>query len=143
MRPGCYISLFRCKLQLLSACFIVLSISLLLIYQRTNVNDNQPLISAKRDEITAGVIDSNRKFNLMDETSGFFERLFSNKECTLDYMNGNKLPQDHPCVIETIKRHYLNKPSPPEVPLQLDSNDDKDRSPAQKDVIFRLLKNQF
>ncbi|KAK4010369.1 hypothetical protein OUZ56_019515 [Daphnia magna] len=143
MRPGCYISLFRCKLQLLSACFIVLSISLLLIYRRTNFNDNQPLVSANRDDITGGVIDSNRKFNLMDETSGFLKRLFNSyNECTLDYLNANKLPQDHPCVIETIKRHYLNKPSPPEVPLQLDSDDDKDRSPGQTGVIFRLLKNQ-
>lgn len=52
-----------------------------------------------------------------------------------DYLNANKLPQDHPCVIETIKRHYLNKPSPPEVPLQLDSDDDKDRSPGQTAMV--------
>lgn len=60
----------------------------------------------------------------------------------VDYMNANKLPQDHPCVIETIRHRYLNKPSPPEVSLQLDSDDDKDRSPGQTGVIFRLLKNQ-
>ena len=59
-----------------------------------------------------------------------------------DYMNTHKLPQDHPCVIETIRQHYLNKPSPPDVPLKLDSNDDKDRSPGQTGVIFRLLKNK-
>lgn len=60
----------------------------------------------------------------------------------LDYMNTNKLPQDHPCVIETIRKHYLNKPSPPDVPYKLDSDDNNDRSPGQTGVIFRLLKNQ-
>ncbi|XP_057368447.2 protein Star-like, partial [Daphnia carinata] len=60
----------------------------------------------------------------------------------IDYMNANKLPQDHPCVIETIRRHYLNKPSPPDVPLKLASDDSDDRSPGQTGVIFRLLKNQ-
>lgn len=57
-------------------------------------------------------------------------------------MNANKLQQDHPCVIETIRRYYLNKPSPPHVPLKLDSDDDDDRSPGQTGVIFRLLKNR-
>jgi hypothetical protein len=56
-------------------------------------------------------------------------------------MNAMKLPQDHPCVIETIRQHYLNKPPPPDAPLKLDSNDLKDRSPGQTGVIFRLLKN--
>lgn len=57
-------------------------------------------------------------------------------------MNTHKLPQDHPCVIETIRKHYLIQPSPQDVPLKLDSNDDKDRSPGQTGVIFRLLKNK-
>ncbi len=60
----------------------------------------------------------------------------------IDYMNTNKLPQDHPCVIETIRQHYLNKPSPLDVPLKLDSNDDKDRSSGQTGVILKLLKNK-
>jgi hypothetical protein len=45
-----------------------------------------------------------------------------------DYMNANKLPQDHPCVIENIRKHYLNKPPPSDAPLKLDSHDLKDRS---------------
>jgi hypothetical protein len=59
-----------------------------------------------------------------------------------DYINTNKLAQDHPCVIETIRRHYLNKPSPPEMPLKLASDGNEDRSPGQTGVILRLLKNQ-
>jgi hypothetical protein len=60
----------------------------------------------------------------------------------LEYINENKLPQDHPCVIETIRRHYLKAPSPPDVPLNLVSDSDEDRSPGQTGVILRLLKNQ-
>ena len=56
-------------------------------------------------------------------------------------MNTKKLQQDHPCVIENIRRHYLNKPSPPDVPLKLDSNSTEDRSPGQAGVIAKLLKN--
>lgn len=92
MRPGCFLSLFRCKLQLLSICFIVLSISLLLIYQRKQVHDNQPFDSphqlANRNEVIGGINDRNRKYNLMYESSGFekLKRLFNsynNKDCTL------------------------------------------------------------
>lgn len=35
-------------------------------------------------------------------------------------MNKNKLAQNHPCVIEMIRRHYLHDPSPPGVPYDLD-----------------------
>ena len=60
----------------------------------------------------------------------------------LEYINENKLPQDHPCVIETIRRHYLKAPSPFDVPFNLVSDSDEDRSPGQTGVILRLLKNQ-
>ena len=57
-------------------------------------------------------------------------------------MNAHKLQQDHPCVIEIIRRHFLKKPSPPNVPLKLESSNDKDPSPGQSGVIFKLLKNK-
>ncbi|EFX85456.1 hypothetical protein DAPPUDRAFT_314237 [Daphnia pulex] len=89
----------------------------------------------------------NRKYNLMDEVDwlGKWSQSFNgydSSECNADYMNTHKLPQDHPCVIETIRKHYLIQPSPQDVPLRLDSNDDADRSPGQTGVIFRLLKNK-
>ena len=31
-------------------------------------------------------------------------------------MNSNNLEQDHPCVIEMIRSHFLRPPSPPGVP---------------------------
>ncbi|XP_057380607.1 protein Star-like [Daphnia carinata] len=81
----------------------------------------------------------------MEETSGFRKSVtgasYSNK-CDLDYINANKLEQDHPCVIEIIRQFFLNKPPPSNIPLKLDSNDTRNRSPGQTDVIMRLLKNQ-
>ncbi|XP_046638282.1 protein Star-like [Daphnia pulicaria] len=159
MRAGhCLSSPFRCKsLQHFSVCFVILvmSISLVLIYKRsvghgydefsqrekrTNLNARMP----------ARFFNNNRnKYNLMDETSGSgglgkLKQFFNiyDKACTLDYINANKLAQDHPCVIEIIRKHYLNEPSPPNAPLKLGSKDLNDRSPGQTGVIFRLLKNQ-
>ena len=56
-------------------------------------------------------------------------------------MNLHKFQQDHPCVIDTIRKHFLNKPSPPEVPLKLKLGKDQDRSSGQTGVIFKLLQN--
>ncbi len=66
----------------------------------------------------------------------------NNSNIFIDYINTNKLPQNHPCVIETIRKHFLYKPPTSDVPLKLDSNDMKDRSSGQTDVILKLLKNQ-
>ena len=38
----------------------------------------------------------------------------------IEYVNANKLPQDHPCVLDIIRRQFLNKPPSQDVPLQLD-----------------------
>ena len=34
-------------------------------------------------------------------------------------MNALRLQQDHPCVIEMIRKHFLIAPSPPHVPYKL------------------------
>ena len=34
----------------------------------------------------------------------------------IDYINENKLAQDHPCVIKLIRHLYLTQPSRPDVP---------------------------
>lgn len=57
-------------------------------------------------------------------------------------MNANKLPQDHPCVIETIRKKYLREPSPANVPLKLDADTMDDRSRGQTKIIRRILKNK-
>ncbi|KAI9561282.1 hypothetical protein GHT06_012238 [Daphnia sinensis] len=142
--PGCQ---SRSKIQF--GVLLTVLIVLLFVYPRTEIY-NYYQQSAQWDSkvlMKSGVPRSNRNYNLMEEDVRFgkLSQIFGSKdnsECTLDYMNSKKLPQDHPCVIETIRKHYLNKPSPPNVPLKLDSDDDKDRSPGQTGVIFRLLKNK-
>ncbi len=60
-------------------------------------------------------------------------------------MNSNRLAQDHPCVIDIIRRHYLNAPQPAHVPYNLTNNgstsDNYDPSAGQSSVILNLLKN--
>ena len=63
----------------------------------------------------------------------------------LDYMNDNKLAQDHPCVINTIRRQFLEPPSPLNVPYQLTdaSSTQSDHSQAgQVTDILNYLKNK-
>lgn len=57
-------------------------------------------------------------------------------------MNAFRLQQDHPCVIQIIRRYFMRPPSPPEIPLKLDRPAVKNPSAAQSDVILSLLKNQ-
>lgn len=61
-------------------------------------------------------------------------------------MNDNKLAQDHPCVIETIRRHYLREPSPPEVPYHLSDEtaigQENNNVSVTVPYILRLLKNK-
>lgn len=60
----------------------------------------------------------------------------------VEYVNARRLQQDHPCVIEIIRRYYLKKPSPQNAPYKLEESHDKDPSPGQSGVIFSLLKNR-
>ncbi len=55
-------------------------------------------------------------------------------------MNFNRLQLDHPCVINYIRSHYLNKPSPPNTPLKLDYPEVADPSEGQPKTILSLLK---
>ena len=58
----------------------------------------------------------------------------------IDFMNANKLQQDHPCVIEIIRRFFLNEPPPANVPLILDNPGDMDPSAGQVTAIIKHLK---
>jgi hypothetical protein len=50
-----------------------------------------------------------------------------------EYANAHKLQQDHPCLLDIIRRQHLNKPSPSDVPLFLDyPNVNKDQSAEVK-----------
>ena len=60
-----------------------------------------------------------------------------------EYMNSYRLQQDHPCVINYIRRHYLKSPSPRHVPLNLDYPKVLDQSEFEQPItILELLKNK-
>ena len=58
-----------------------------------------------------------------------------------EYANSNRLEQDHPCVIELIRRHFLREPAPLDVPLNLKFPDRKNPSVAQSQAVLKLLGN--
>lgn len=77
-------------------------------------------------------------YNLMEETPNMSKHV---KDCTIEYANEHKLQQDHPCLLDIIRRQYLNKPSPADVPLYLDYPNIKDQSAGQVTAVLRLLRN--
>lgn len=60
----------------------------------------------------------------------------------LEYMNENKLQQDHPCVIEIIRRFYINGPAHAGAPLILANPDEIDPSAGQVTAIIKHLKQR-
>ncbi len=56
-------------------------------------------------------------------------------------MNNHRLQQDHPCVIEIIRRKYLHSPSPREA-LNLSHPEVTDQSAGQSAIVLPYLKNK-
>ena len=54
-------------------------------------------------------------------------------------MNAGKLQQDHPCVIDVIRRFYLHHPVSKDVPLQLENPDEIEPSAGQARAILKHL----
>jgi hypothetical protein len=65
----------------------------------------------------------------------------NDKTLLKEYANAHKLQQDHPCLLDIIRRQHLNKPSPSDVPLFLDYPNVKDPSAGQVTAVLRLLRN--
>lgn len=57
-------------------------------------------------------------------------------------MNDHRLAQDHPCVIETIRRDYLKQPAADDEPLILREPNKADTSAGQAAAILRHLNNK-
>jgi hypothetical protein len=57
-------------------------------------------------------------------------------------MNAEQLSQDHPCVIQTIRRHYLHPPADPDIPYVLNAPNTIDPSVGQAKSILKYLGNQ-
>ena len=58
-----------------------------------------------------------------------------------DYINSKRLEQDHPCVIEIIRRDYLRMPSPRQVPYNLSKPKVTDPSAGQTKLVLNRLNN--
>ena len=56
-------------------------------------------------------------------------------------MNTHRLQQDHPCVIEIIRRKYLHNPSPP-LELKLSHPEIVDQSAGQSAIVLPHLNNK-
>ena len=54
-------------------------------------------------------------------------------------MNAGKLQQDHPCVIDVIRRFYFHHPVSKDVPLQLENPDEIEPSAGQARAILKHL----
>jgi len=57
-------------------------------------------------------------------------------------MNYHRLQQDHPCVINYLRRHILKEPASPHVPLKLDYPEVNDPSMGQSKEILEILRRQ-
>ena len=87
------------------------------------------------------------RFNLMEESHGPNWKLSLNssslkENCTIEFANLNRLQQDHPCVIQLIRRHFLHPPAPKDVPLNLKFPNFTNPSAGQSQTILRYLRNQ-
>ncbi|XP_046638300.1 uncharacterized protein LOC124316413 [Daphnia pulicaria] len=83
------------------------------------------------------------EYNLLDldETDPRLAELAAEK-CTIEWMNADRLQQDHPCVIETIRRRYLHPPADLDVPYNLVAPNKADPSVGQAASILNYLGNQ-
>jgi hypothetical protein len=59
-----------------------------------------------------------------------------------EFANAYRLQQDHPCVIELIRKFYLHQPAPMNSSLNLSNPSILDPSSGQSNVILTHLKNQ-
>lgn len=59
-----------------------------------------------------------------------------------ELMNTERLQQDHPCVLNNIKKHFLNPPAASNEALHLDYPEIADPSVGQTEAVTYLLKNK-
>jgi hypothetical protein len=78
------------------------------------------------------------------QTNSFYHLKFRiNIFNVLEYVNAHRLQQDHPCVLEVIRREFIHEPAPAEEAYKgLHNKDVLDPSDGQATAIMRLLRNQ-
>ena len=92
----------------------------------------------------------NREKMLYGSEVGYFighpepqNTIFNKISTVTDYANTYRLEQDHPCVIEIIRREYLTLPSPTKLnTLNLKHPEVVDPSAGQSIAVLTHLKNK-
>ena len=86
-----------------------------------------------------------QRFNLLEEEEEEATTATGHhqvNECTVQYANDNRLQQNHPCVIQLIRRHFLQPPAPKESLLNLKFPNHTNPSAGQSQAILQYLRNQ-
>ncbi|KAI9559231.1 hypothetical protein GHT06_016020 [Daphnia sinensis] len=144
----------------LMACFLALTALLLPLFYvfgivkvesnfvvvRTMAREHQ--FKAHQQNATSNTESLPITYNLMEETYGpkwnkdRAAMYLSSNDCTMDYANAQKLQQDHPCVIQLIRRYYLHQPASKSFPYQMDHPEIIDPSDGQSKVILKILQKK-
>ncbi len=66
----------------------------------------------------------------------------NNFQIGAELLNAFRLQQDHPCVIDIIRRNYIKYPELFDTPLNLDYPEDEDPSEGQSKLVLQYLQNK-
>ncbi|KAI9562646.1 hypothetical protein GHT06_010100 [Daphnia sinensis] len=78
-----------------------------------------------------------RYYNLLSNSDAP-ETALTEDDCSEDYVNSHQLQQDHPCVIDIIRRKYLHPPSL----THIERTDVIDPSAGQSSIVLPYLNNK-
>ena len=139
-------------LMFLSSFFIISTFFSLLFFLNWHSNDNHPKLPTDNQSNVSYYINGGYKSPLIFPVESLEERLYYNLlplshrqeekqewHCTVELINTRKLQQDHPCVIDIIKKLFLHRPNVIHNSYRLDRDKDIDPSVGQARTILRHL----
>lgn len=145
--------------KLLVSLMIIVSIFLLFYTKKREDNQavNAPLLQHRKSASA-----EDRYFNLMNNGDAseialtedycnegytatcdkFHLNFYNLVRCRADYVNSHQLQQDHPCVIDIIRRKYLHSPSAVNGSVFVERTDVIDPSAGQSSIVLPHLNNK-
>lgn len=124
--------------KLLVSLMIIVSIFLLFYTKKREDNQavNAPLLQHRKSASA-----EDRYYNLMNNGDAS-EIALTEDYCNEDYVNSHQLQQDHPCVIDIIRRKYLHSPSVVNGSVFVERTDVIDPSAGQSSIVLPHLNNK-
>ncbi|KZS12671.1 Uncharacterized protein APZ42_022814 [Daphnia magna] len=124
--------------KLLVSLMIIVSIFLLFYTKKREDNQavNAPLLQHRKSASA-----EDRYYNLMNNGDAS-EIALTEDYCNEDYVNSHQLQQDHPCVIDIIRRKYLHSPSAVNGSVFVERTDVIDPSAGQSSIVVPHLNNK-